>query len=69
MFITAVPITAFACERVLFIGNQFSNLYTAVDTPARGRVGCVVELCVLLLQDLVQSCSRVCGGEGGGQVL
>ncbi len=27
-------------ERVLFIGTQFSNLYTAVDTPARGRVGC-----------------------------
>ncbi len=26
-------------ERVLFIGTRFSNLYTAVDTPARGRVG------------------------------
>jgi hypothetical protein len=26
-------------ESVLFIGTQFSNLYTAVDTPARGRVG------------------------------
>ena len=25
-------------ERVLFIGTQFSNLYTAVDTPVRGRV-------------------------------
>ena len=24
---------------VLFIGTQFSNLYTAVDTPAKGRVG------------------------------
>jgi hypothetical protein len=24
---------------VLFIGTQFSNLYSAVDTPARGRVG------------------------------
>jgi hypothetical protein len=24
---------------VLFIGTQFSNFYTAVDTPARGRVG------------------------------
>jgi hypothetical protein len=24
-------------ECVLFIGTQFSNLYTAVDTPARGR--------------------------------
>ncbi len=27
-------------ESVLFIGTQFSNLYTAVDTPARGRVIC-----------------------------
>jgi hypothetical protein len=26
-------------ESVLFIGTQFSNLYIAVDTPARGRVG------------------------------
>ena len=25
-------------ERVLFIGTQFSNLYTAVDTPARASV-------------------------------
>jgi hypothetical protein len=25
-------------ESVMFIGTQFSNLYTAVDTPARGRV-------------------------------
>jgi hypothetical protein len=25
-------------ERVLFIGTHFSNLYTAVNTPARGRV-------------------------------
>jgi hypothetical protein len=24
---------------VLFIGSQFSNPYTAVDTPAMGRVG------------------------------
>ena len=24
---------------MLFIGTQFSNLYTAVDTSARGRVG------------------------------
>jgi hypothetical protein len=29
-------------ESVLFIGTQFSNLYTAVDTPARGRVGSLV---------------------------
>jgi hypothetical protein len=25
-------------ESVLFIGARFSNLYTSVDTPARGRV-------------------------------
>ena len=25
--------------RVLFIGTQCSNLYTSVDTPAKGRVG------------------------------
>ena len=25
-------------ESVMFIGTQFSNLYTAVDTPAMGRV-------------------------------
>jgi hypothetical protein len=25
-------------ECVLFIGTRFSNLYTSVDTPARGRV-------------------------------
>jgi hypothetical protein len=24
---------------IMFIGTQFSNLYTAVDTPARGSVG------------------------------
>jgi hypothetical protein len=30
-------------ESVLFIGTQFSNLYTAVDTPAMGRVVSVVE--------------------------
>ena len=28
----------FVRESVLFIGTQFSKLYTAVDTPARGRV-------------------------------
>ncbi len=26
-------------ESVLFIGTQFSNLYTTVNTPAKGRVG------------------------------
>jgi hypothetical protein len=25
-------------ESVLFIGTQFSNLYTALDTSARGRM-------------------------------
>jgi hypothetical protein len=45
VFITAAPITMLSCshgggggqwrrERVLFIGSQYSNLYTAVDTPA-----------------------------------
>ena len=24
---------------MVFIGTRFSNLYTAVDTPAKGRVG------------------------------
>ena len=37
-------------ERVLFIGTQFSNLYTLVDTSARGRVGvCVVCVCKYVL--------------------
>jgi hypothetical protein len=37
-------------RRELFIGTQFSNLYTAVDTPARGRVGvCVVFVCKYVL--------------------
>ena len=31
--------TIMVWERVLFIGTQFSNLYIAVDTPAKGRVG------------------------------
>ncbi len=31
-------VRALARESVLFIGTRFSNLYTAVDTPARGRV-------------------------------
>ena len=37
-------------ESVLFIGTQFSNLYTAVDTPARGRVGVVCGVCVWCLR-------------------
>ncbi len=35
-------------ECVLFIGTQFSNLYTAVDTLARGRVVvCLVFVCLV----------------------
>jgi hypothetical protein len=37
-------------DRVLFIGTQFSNRYTAVDTPARGRVVvCLVFVCKYVL--------------------
>ena len=37
-------------ERVLFNGTQFSNLYTTVDTPARGCVWvCVVFVCKYVL--------------------
>ena len=32
-------------ESVLFIGTRFSNLYTAVDTPAKGRVGVGPDFC------------------------
>jgi hypothetical protein len=35
-------------EREMFIGTQFSNLYTLVDTSARGRVGCVWCVCVIV---------------------
>ena len=48
------------CERVLFIGTQFSNLYTAVDTPARGRVCvCVVFVCLGFACKYVLGHSRV----------
>jgi hypothetical protein len=48
-------------ERVLFIGTQFSNLYTAVDTPARGRVSgvCVVFVCLVFACKYVLGHSRV----------
>ena len=47
-------------ERVLFIGTQFSNLYTAVDTPARGRVVvCLVLLCLVFVCKYVLGHSRV----------
>jgi hypothetical protein len=46
-------------ESVLFIGTQFSNLYTAVDTPARGRVVvCLVFVCWCLC---VSMCSDILG--------
>jgi len=42
--------SAWALEREMFIGTQFSNLYTLVDTSARGRVGvCVVCVCKYVL--------------------
>ena len=42
------------CESVLFIGTQFSNLYTAVDTPAKGRVDDDVQSAYLeLLEEAV----------------
>jgi hypothetical protein len=47
-------------ECVLFIGTQFSNLYTAVDTPARVRVGvCVVFVCLVFACKYVLGHSRV----------
>jgi hypothetical protein len=44
-----ICVRVFSRVRVLAIGTQFSNLYTAVDTPARGRVGCksFVEMCTV----------------------
>jgi predicted MFS family arabinose efflux permease len=42
---------------VLFIGTQFSNLYTAVDTPARGRVVVCLGLCVSMYSDILGSLS------------
>jgi hypothetical protein len=53
----------------LFIGTQFSNLYTAVDTPAMGRV----VVCLCLFGPGTISHSRVCppavGDDGRGVVL
>ena len=47
-------------ERVLFIGSQFSNLYTAVDTPAMGRVVvCLVFVCLVFVCKYVLGHSRV----------
>jgi hypothetical protein len=45
---------------VLFIGTQFSNLYTAVDTPARGRVVvCLVFVYLVFVYKYVLGHSRV----------
>ena len=64
-------------ESVLFIGTQFSNLYAAVDTPARGRVGIAVP-CVFItavpiranneVQDSFSSKGRVVS-KGGGKYV
>jgi hypothetical protein len=44
----------------MFIGTQFSNLYTAVDTTAKGRVGvCVVFVCLVFVCKYVLRHSRV----------
>ena len=44
-------------ECVLFIGTRFSNLYTAVDTPAEARV----MLCMMCVCFCVNVCSEVLG--------
>jgi hypothetical protein len=45
---------------VLFIGTQFSNLYTAVDTPAMGRVVvCLVFVYLVFVCKYVLGHSRV----------
>jgi hypothetical protein len=46
-------------ERELFIGAQYSNLYTAVDTPSKAAWLCVCCLCVWCLW--VSMCSDVLG--------
>jgi hypothetical protein len=46
-------------ERELFIGTRFSNLYTAVDTPARGCVVvCLVFVCLVFVCKYVLGHSR-----------
>jgi hypothetical protein len=37
-------------ESVLFIGTQYSNLYTAVDTPAEAEWLCVCVVCKYVLE-------------------
>jgi hypothetical protein len=49
-----------SCQRECCFGTQFSNLYTAVDSPARGRVGvCVVFVCLVFTCKYVFRHSRV----------
>ena len=44
----------------MFIGTQFSNLCTTVDTPAKGSVGvCVVFVCLVFVCKYVLGHSRV----------
>ena len=52
-------------ESVLFIGTQFSNLYTSVDTPARGRVVvCLVFVCLVFVCKYVLGHSQVYSSDG-----
>jgi hypothetical protein len=47
-------------ERVLFFGTQFSNLSTAVDTPARA----------IMTGDIINADARLlCTSEGGCDVI
>ena len=51
--------SSFCRESVLFIGTQYSDLYTAVDTPARGRVVvCLVFVCLVFVCKYVLGHSR-----------
>ena len=54
-------------ESVLFIGTQFSNLYTAVDTPARGRVGYKNERALLIESLLSVNVFEKKRGKGGAR--
>jgi len=44
-------------ERVLFIGTQFSNLYTAVDTPGKTGNGAARAAAVARSQARLQTCA------------
>jgi hypothetical protein len=61
-FSTPIHLTTFMSDvkRVWFIGTQFSNLYTAVDTPAMGRVVvCLVFVYLVFVCKYVLGHSRV----------